>query len=137
MRKAIYIILVFIFVTGFFGVRESLSTDPVAKESGAGYEKIPLKTLLQNPASFQHRKVMVLGAFRGWQGKGVENPGITRSDWVVEDASGAIYVAGAPPFGLDPVKDLGRPVTLWGRLAVTGKGIPYLKPDKVEIGKGK
>ena len=136
MRKFLYILLAFTLVTGFSGARESLPSDPVAKEARASYEKIPLQTILQNPASFQHRKVIVVGVFRGWQGKG-EHPGITRSDWVLEDASGAMYVAGAPPFGLDPVKDLGRPVTLWGTLKVTGKGIPYLIPDKVDIGKVK
>lgn len=134
MCKFLYIFLVFTLVTGFFGARASFSSDPVAKEARTGYAIIPLQTILKNPASFQHRKVMVVGVFRGWQGKG-ENPGITRSDWVVEDASGAMYVAGAPPFGLDPVKDLGQPVTVWGTLEVTGKGIPYLVPDKVEIGK--
>jgi hypothetical protein len=137
MRKSLSFLLVLTLVTGFFGARECLPSDPAAKESGAGYEKIPLKTILNNPASFQHRKVMVAGVFCGWQGKGAKNPGITRSDWVVEDASGAMYVAGAPPSGLDPVKDLGRPVTLWGTLNITGKGIPYLTPDKVDIGKGK
>jgi len=129
--------MVIALVAPFFGAGASLSAGPAAQEAGARYEKMPLKTLLQNPAAFQHRKVLVAGVFRGWQGKGVENPGITRSDWVVEDASGAIYVAGAPPSGLDPVKDLGRPLTVRGTLEITAKGIPYLKVDTVEIGKGK
>ena len=122
------------------GVRESLASPP-GKTGGKAidfskYERIDLGQIRQNPEKFQHRKLLVTGIFLGWQGKG-KHPGITRSDWVVEDASGALYVAGAPPFGLDPVKDRGRPITLWGTLEITGKGIPYLVPDKIEIGERK
>ncbi len=143
MGKAVYIMLALVFslLTVFPGVQESLASAPGCTEKErkdkdySSYETIALGTIRQNPLNFRHRKVMVAGVFRGWQGKGLEHPGITRSDWVVEDTSGAIYVAGAPPFALDPVKDLGQPITVWGTLELTKKGIPYLVPHKVETGK--
>lgn len=129
--------LCFSLIINSFGVEEGLSSPGVKEGTDKDYscyEMIDLGRVRQNPAAFRDRKVVVAGVFRGWQGD-VARPGITRSDWVIEDAGGAIYVAGAPP--LDPVKDRGQAIRVWGTLKITEKGVPYLDRDKVEVDKRK
>ena len=41
-------------------------------------------------------------------------PPVTRSDWVLKDETGSIYVTGKVSPGLDPVEDIGEKITVYG-----------------------
>ena len=75
---------------------------------------------------------MVRGRYLGWRGE-IENPRISRSDWAIEDDSGAIYVTGLPAKGLDPVRDIGHRLEVLGIVQVNPKGIPYIRAVRVLV----
>jgi len=84
------------------------------------------------PALFESERVTVEAIYQGWQG-GYGSPPVTRSDWLVEDATGWLYVTGQPPGGLDPLSDTGRPIRVTGQVELTGGGEPYLVAEEVEV----
>ena len=47
--------------------------------------------ILANPMKYVREPVTVTGEYKGWQGEGYEPP-VTRSDWVIKDETGLIYV---------------------------------------------
>ncbi len=57
------------------------------------------------------------GEYRGWEA-GHGSPTVTRSDWILQDETGAIYITGKAPPGFDPVKDIGKKVTVHGIVRV-------------------
>ena len=65
----------------------------------------------------------------GW--KGNEPPPLTRSDWVVDDGTGQIHITGIIP-NLDPIKDIGKNVTVVGYVGVID-GKPYIKAIDVKV----
>jgi hypothetical protein len=86
-----------------------------------------------NPTLYQGQTVTVEGVYQGWQG-GYGSPPVTRSDWLVEDETGWLYVTGKPAGDLDPLDDIGRPIKVTGQLELTDDGEPYLVAGEVEIG---
>jgi hypothetical protein len=85
-----------------------------------------------DPTLYQGRTVTVEGVYQGWQG-GHGSPPLTRSDWLVEDDTGWLYVTGKPAGDLDPLDDIGRPLKVTGEVELTDKGEPYLVAGEVEI----
>jgi hypothetical protein len=83
-------------------------------------------------ASYEGKTVTVEGFYQGWQG-GYGSPPVTRSDWLVEDATGWLYVTGKPAGNLDPLDDIGCPIKVTGQVELTGEGEPYLVAGEVEI----
>ncbi len=57
-----------------------------------------------DPAAYTGKQVEIVGFYRGWDllKEAAGGPPVTRSDWVITDRGGAIYVTGAAPDGLDP-----------------------------------
>jgi hypothetical protein len=84
------------------------------------------------PALYQGQTVIIEGLYQGWQG-GYGSPPVTRSDWLVEDATGWLYVTGKPAGALDPLDDIGRPIKVTGQVELTEEGEPYLVAEEVEI----
>jgi len=85
--------------------------------------------ILRNVKDYLGKKILIYGEFRGWEG-GVGPPPVTRSDWVVKDETGAIYVLGAPPF--KPIEDKGKKIVVIGVLRISQSNIPYIEPILVE-----
>ncbi len=85
-----------------------------------------------HPNHYEGRKVLLRGRFQGWRGQATP-PGITRSDWAIGDDTGAIYVAGSPPGGLDPYRDIGRPLEVLGTVRLNEKSVPYIRIENVVI----
>ncbi|MBI4831014.1 MAG: hypothetical protein HY801_05560 [Candidatus Lindowbacteria bacterium] len=83
---------------------------------------------------FEGKTVTVRGHYEGWQGD-IEPPQVTRSDWVISDETGAIYVSGKPAGNLDPNKNAGTPVTVMGKVVVSDAGIPYIEAEDVKVDK--
>ncbi len=77
-----------------------------------------------NPALYGGFVVSLNGTYRGWE-SGHGTPPVTRSDWVIQDGTGAIYVTGSK-MGLNYPADVGKPVEVTGRVK-TKNGVPYLE----------
>jgi hypothetical protein len=67
--------------------------------------------IIASPDDFKGKIVEIVGYFRGWDlmDEAGGPPPVTRSDWVIADNSGAIYVTGDLPQGLDPAS----PQAVW------------------------
>jgi hypothetical protein len=83
------------------------------------------------PAAYDGKVVTIEGEYQGWQG-GFGPPPVTRSDWLVQDASGWLYITGKPA-GLDPLADVGQPIKVTGLVRITEDGEPYLYAQEIEI----
>jgi hypothetical protein len=77
-----------------------------------------------NPALYEGQTVKINGTYLGWA-SGYGAPPLTRSDWVVQDATGSIYVTGSK-MGLNYPADVGKPVEVTGRVK-TKNSVPYLE----------
>jgi hypothetical protein len=93
-------------------------------------------TILSQPDSYLGQQVEIVGYFRGWnllkEVKG-SSP-VTRSDWVIADQSGAIYVTGIIPPNLDPasLQDMDKLVRLVATVGQNQNGV-YLQAVSVEV----
>ena len=83
------------------------------------------------PTLYESQTVTIEGVYQGWKG-GYGSPPVTRSDWLVEDATGWLYVTGKPA-GLDPLDDVGHPIKVTGQVELTKEGEPYLYAQEIEI----
>jgi len=86
----------------------------------------------------QKRTVQIAATYRGWQPNAddpnVKNgPPVTRSDWAICDRSGCMYVTGR--IDLSPTRDIGRKITVTGKLRKTAKGQVYLFLENAKIEK--
>ena len=59
-----------------------------------------------------------------------EAPPKTRSDWMLADDTGCIYVSGRVPKGLRPMSPNDETVTLTGVVRLTDSGVPYLEAQR-------
>jgi hypothetical protein len=81
-------------------------------------------------------QVEIIGYFRGWDlldEVGSPSP-VTRSDWVIVDNSGATYVTGLMPEGLDPSspEDTTQLIRLLATVRVLGDQV-FLEAQSVEL----
>jgi hypothetical protein len=88
--------------------------------------------ILKDPVAYIEKEITILGEYRGWQSEEVYGPPVTRSDWVLRDESGEIYVTGKLP-RLDPVKDLGKPVKVKGVVRIGINSRPYIEAEELVI----
>jgi len=97
-------------------------------------------SILSNPADYVGQEVTIVGYYRGWDllGEAGTGPPMTRSDWVITDSSGAIYVEARGGFdralGLDPSSrdDTTKVLRLVGVVRINDRGQPYIEPQKLE-----
>ncbi len=87
------------------------------------------------PMDYEGKVVIIEGEYQGWKG-GFGSPPVTRSDWLVQDTSGWLYVTGKPS-GLDPLADVGHPIKVTGLVRMTEDGEPYLYAQEIKIEVGK
>ena len=83
-----------------------------------------ISAIKQNPTSYEGQIVRLSGEYRGWEA-GHGSPPVTRSDWVIKDSTGSIYVTGGS-LGLSYPQDLGKPITLSGVVRLKN-GQPYIE----------
>lgn len=50
-----------------------------------------------NPSVYDGKSVTVIGEYRGWQSELGHGPPVTRSDWILRDETGEIYITGKSP----------------------------------------
>jgi len=95
--------------------------------------------ILSRPTEFKGQEVTIVGYYRGWDLLQEANrpPPLTRSDWVVKDSSGAIYVSAASkakaPEGLQPgsLESTSVRLEVRGTVEVTPSGEPYIEATSV------
>jgi len=85
---------------------------PRIAEVNVGVSLTLIGAIWQNPPSCNGRMVRLSGQYRGWEA-GYGSPPVTRSDWVLSDGTGSIYVSGNS-LGLRYPDDLAKPVTVDG-----------------------
>ena len=99
-----------------------------------------LGTVIADPLTSEGQEIIVVGYYRGWDLLHEINmsPPVTRSDWVVKDSTGAIYVSANSeaklPDGLHPasLEDTDIIIKVKGVIRVTKGGQPYIEATNVE-----
>jgi len=99
-----------------------------------------LGSVITEPFSFEGQDIIVVGYYRGWDllHEANTSPPVTRSDWVIKDLTGAIYVSADSeakvPEGLHPSspQDTGVILEVKGVVRVTGGGQPYIEATSIE-----
>ena len=97
--------------------------------------------ILENPKSYINQKIEIVGYYRGWNqfNEASSGPPITRSDWVVADLSGALYVLNKgdsfrnenlPHWSIDKK---GVILRVLGVVQINNNGQPYIVPISVEF----
>lgn len=95
-----------------------------------------LGTILNAPREFDGRIFEIVGYYRGWNllGEASGTPN-TRSDWTIVDNSGAMYVTGLAPAGLNANsrEDIWNVVRLTARVVYVRLGTSYLEARRVDV----
>ncbi len=94
-------------------------------------------TILQAPREFQGRAFDIVGYYRGSNllGEASGSPPMSKTDWVIADETGAIYVTGAHPPNLDRKSraNIWSVVHVRGVVAYVRLGSSYLEAQRVEV----
>jgi hypothetical protein len=92
--------------------------------------------IIQSPDDYLGEEVEITGYFQGWDllGEVDDPPPVTRSDWVIADEGGALYVTGMLPANLDPASrdDVGTVIRLTATVATRQEQI-YLEAQSIEV----
>ena len=82
-----------------------------------------------DPTRFESKTVTVTAGFQGWRGPCRTSPPVSRSDWMITNASGCLYVHGPMPADLDPARPSGEEISVTGVVRLK-MGMPYLETDQ-------
>jgi len=106
--------------------------EPVKQCQGA--KATPIKKIRENPDSFLGRWVLIEGEYEGWDKNRrlKEGPPVTRSDWVLYDGTGAMYVTTAHACScvresIPQLERVGQKVKLCAMVAKNDRGQLYLE----------
>lgn len=105
------------------------SNNTISTEEKSEYTSI--QEIWNNPEKYQNQMVTLHGQYQGWHGEGIKHPLITRSDWVIKDDTGAIYVTGKTALKLRPEKDIGIEIIVKGQVLLNKDMVPYIKATEV------
>jgi hypothetical protein len=93
--------------------------------------------ILAAPREFDGRTFDIVGYYRGANlfGQAAGSPPVTRSDWVIADDAGAMYVTGNLPQGLDASarSDAWSVVHITARVVYVRLGTSYLDARRVDV----
>lgn len=93
--------------------------------------------ILDFPGQYAGEEVEIIGYFHGWDllAEIQSGPPVTRSDWVIADNSGAIYVTGLMPQNLDPAShaETGTVLHLSATVRSSQTGQVYLEAHRAEL----
>lgn len=126
--------VLFLACTSVDGAGPSLKAggeDAPAADARKNSDVIPLKQVLDAPAGFDGKEVSVQGVFRGWKGTCPSSAMLTRSDWLLEDETGCIYITGRMPDDVSPANPRGERILVKGRILLGTMGKPILKADQL------
>ncbi len=107
--------------------------------------KLPEQTkiigsIIAEPFAFEGQDITIVGYYRGWDLLHEANTGppVTRSDWVIKDSTGAIYISANSeakvPEGLSPdsLQDTGIKLNVSGFVRATKEGQAYIEAKSIE-----
>jgi len=83
-----------------------------------------------NPSVYDGKSVTVIGEYRGWQSELGHGPPVTRSDWILRDETGEIYITGKSP-RLDPIRDIGHNLLVTGIVKISKYNYPYIDAKNI------
>ncbi|PIP38852.1 MAG: hypothetical protein COX19_10375 [Desulfobacterales bacterium CG23_combo_of_CG06-09_8_20_14_all_51_8] len=109
----------------FSGIGACAGNSP-AQNSSSTEQPGVLRLILEESSRFESDTVTVTGVFHGWRGPCLYGPPVSRSDWMIADESGCLYVNGPVPPGLDPAKPSGEKISVTGVVRLK-KGRPYVE----------
>ena len=97
-------------------------------------------SIIAEPFAFEGQDITIVGYYRGWDLLHEANtpPPVTRSDWVIKDSSGAIYISAHSvakvPEGLSPdsLRDTGIILRVKGVVRVTKERQAYVEAKSIE-----
>jgi hypothetical protein len=97
-------------------------------------------SIIAEPLAFEGENITVIGYYRGWDllHEADMGPPVTRSDWVIKDSTGAIYISANSeakvPDGLSPdsLEDTGTILKVIGTVRVTEDGHAYIEAKTIE-----
>jgi hypothetical protein len=97
-------------------------------------------SILDSPQDYAGQSVTIVGYYRGWDllQEAVTVSPVTRSDWVIKDLTGAIYVSAGHdsrvPDGLDPSSkdDTEAILRIRGIADITGDGVPFIQAVDID-----
>jgi hypothetical protein len=137
------------------GCLAAVETDPPApgmttsaESTGANPDLTNLVGGILADYGWEGREVTLTGYYRGWDllGEAGQSPPVTRSDWVIKDNGGAIYVRssqveieGKDRLGsgesLDPglKSSTSHVIRVTGVVRYTPKGQCYIEPTRLEL----
>ena len=130
MRKVVLILLMILAMLFLECIESNVNSNNFDVSKGKHDTNVTISKIRSNPSEFLGKKVVIRGVYMGWRGD--ESPPVTRSDWVIDDGTGKIYVTGIIP-NLDPVKDIGKNITVVGYVRVID-GKPYIEAINIELG---
>jgi hypothetical protein len=97
-------------------------------------------SIIADPSASEGKNITVIGYYRGWDllHEADMGPPVTRSDWVIKDSTGAIYISANSeakvPDGLSPdsLQDTAVILKVMGVVRVTEDEQPYIEAKSIE-----
>ncbi len=102
-----------------------------APPSAVSESRTPIRDILNDPVKFSDAEVTLEGVFRGWKGACPSSVMMSRSDWIIEDQTGCIYITGLVPNDLSPAQPQGEHIVVTGRVIVGKMGKPVIKAARI------
>ena len=102
--------------TGVPGIISNSAEDE-GKTGVVNGEPVSIADIISNPDEYEGKTLTLSGEYLGWE-PGYGSPPVTRSDWIIKDETGGIYVTTQTSPGLDPVEDRGKEITVHGVVRV-------------------
>lgn len=95
-----------------------------------------IQLIRQSPQEYLDEEVEITGYYHGWDllDEVGDPPPVTRSDWVIADESGALYVTGMLPPDLNPASrdEMNSLIHLVAKVAMSGEQV-YLEALSIEV----
>lgn len=92
---------------------------------------LTIRKIIEDPSGYVEKQIVLEGTFRGWKGKCESSKPLTRSDWILEDETGCIYVTGKVPPDLSPMAPKGEQILVTGTVQTGPDGAPLIRAETV------
>lgn len=135
LRHQVILLAGMIVIAGASGCAPAVSTQTkdVSPPLQKNIAKTSISELKKAPENWQNKQVLISGKYRGWEASCSDSGQRTRSDWVIQDDTGCIFVSGIMPGNLSPTQPKGQLLSVVGTLRLTSAGLPYLEGSEVKI----
>lgn len=109
MRRPLFITILigFVLIASGTGLSERGASISSNNKTEMLQKGVWIGDILNNSTNYDGKLVFIAGTYDGWNAHRTINvpPPVTRSDWVIRDDTGSIYVTGINP-RLDPIRTL-------------------------------